>query len=76
MVEGAGGSQRRAGLRCGVLRHHVGWQVLDVIRGFLGLPGRLHQHGGVVAEDLHPALEVGRAVLKGDVRDAAHAAEM
>src|SRR6266446_439948 len=76
MVEGAGGDQRRACLLRGALRTHVGWQVLEVIGGFLCLRCRLHQHGGLITEDLYPAREVGRAVVEGDVGDAAHAAEI
>ena len=76
MVEGAGGDQRRVWLLCAALRIHLRRQVLDVIGRFLGLRGCLHQHRGLVAQDLHPAREVGGAVGEGDVRDTAHAAEV
>src|SRR5262245_15309245 len=54
----------------------LGGEVLDIISGLLRLGGRVHQHGRVVAQDLHPALEVGRAIGEGRVRNAAHAAEI
>jgi hypothetical protein len=54
----------------------AGGEVLDIIRGALRLGGRVHEHGRVMAQDLHPALEIGRAVGEGGVGNAAHAAEM
>ena len=51
-------------------------EVLDIISGLLRLRGCVHQHGRIVAQDLHPALEVGRAVGEGGVGNVAHAAEM
>ncbi len=59
-----------------LLGARVGLQVLDIVGRSLGLRCRMDQHGRVVVQDLHPALEVGRAVVEGGVRDAAHAAEM
>jgi hypothetical protein len=44
---------------------------VGIIRGLLRLGGRVHQHGRVMAQDLHPALEVGGIVGEGGVRDAA-----
>jgi len=71
MVDGAGGDQRRVCLLWSALRAHLGWQVLDVLRRFLGLRCRMDQQSRIVAQDLHPALEVGRAVGDGGVVDAA-----
>jgi hypothetical protein len=48
-----------------------GVEVLDVIGRTLRLGCRLHQHGRVVTQDVHPALEVRRAVVEGGVGNAA-----
>ena len=39
-----------------VLGARVGVEVLDIIGCLLGLGGRLHEQGRVVAQGLHPAL--------------------
>ena len=54
----------------------VGVEVLDILRGLLRLGGRVDQQGRVMAQDRHPALEIGRTVLEGGVGNAAHAAEI
>ena len=54
-----------------LLGARVGVEVLDVIGRALCLRGRLDEERGVVAQDLHPALEVGRAVGNRGVRDVA-----
>ena len=46
-------------------------EVLDIIGRTLCLGGRVHQHGRIVAQDLHPALEVAHAVVEGGVGNAA-----
>ena len=57
-------------------RRPFGLEVLDVIGRALRLRCRLHEHHRVVAQDRHPALEVGRAVVEGGVGDAADTAEV
>ena len=54
----------------------VGVEVLDIIRGLLRLGGRVHQQGRVVAQDLHPALEIGRTGIDRGLGNAAHAAKI
>jgi hypothetical protein len=72
-----GGAQRPACLESALLLVVcMGVEVLDVIGRTLRLGCRLHQERRVVAQDLHPALEVGRAGVEGRVGDAAHATQV
>src|SRR5262249_61700765 len=64
------------GMRAPVLGVHGGVEVLDIVRRALRLRSGLHQHGRVMAQDLHPALEIGRAVGEGEVGHAAHATDI
>jgi hypothetical protein len=72
-----GGAPRPACLSSALLLGvQSGVEVLDVVGGALRLRRGLHEHRRIMAQDRHPALEVGGAGVEGDVCDAAETAEV
>ena len=69
-------STGRRGMRAPVLGVRGGVEVLDIVRRALRLRSCLHEHHRIMAQDRHPALEVGGAGGDGGGRDAAETAEV
>src|SRR5215468_8339059 len=69
-------STGRRSLRAPVLGVRGGVEVLDIVHRALRLRRGLHEHRRIMAQDRHPALEVGGAGVDGGVCDAAETAEV